>query len=112
MVQKSSSWKEVRRSFANSSQKNGFECPICCMRVNVSILVNERTCCSQSDSKYECFRWFSICVRVCTPAELKMNIDGERVRVESTFREHESAAARWDSVGRWTSASARRCRVR
>jgi hypothetical protein len=58
MVQKSSSWEEVRRMFADSSEKNEFEIWIVARELMDSTPVRLRTCCSQTDYKYRCFVGF------------------------------------------------------
>ncbi len=59
MVQKSSSWEEVRMRFADCSQKNENQILIVARQLIDTMPVHKRTCRSQMDSKYGHFRWFS-----------------------------------------------------
>src|SRR5271154_3022929 len=74
--------------------------------------VHERTCCSQMDNKYKYFRRFSGCLLMCTSTELKIDMDIERVRIESTFGKYESATTGGNPIGRWASPSSRGCGIR
>src|SRR5258708_30201475 len=60
-------------------------------------------------SNTDAFRRVCGSVIVCRDIELK--IDMERVRVESTTKQYESATTGGNQIGRWTCASAGRCRV-
>src|ERR1700730_12338998 len=68
--------------------------------------VHEWTRCSQTDDKYSTSTGiFDDFPQICTRRATELKIDMERARVESTFREYESATAGRNPIGGWASPS-------